>query len=173
MHRRRKSVSYTHLKDQKGFLESIAGFFGGDEELVTETSEEEISLYSSNKDKDKGNNGNDKNNGKGNGNGNSLMELNINGIMDTAYSYGNERLTNERFTERTGYYTYDSRGSVTGVTDSKGISGSRTGIMRMATLRLGSRSITMCTAIMRRVIIRIWRASTCGRDITTCRTETS
>ena len=28
-----------------------------------------------------------------------LMELNINGIMDTAYSYGNERLTNERFTE--------------------------------------------------------------------------
>lgn len=26
-----------------------------------------------------------------------LMELNSNGIMDTAYSYGNERLTNERF----------------------------------------------------------------------------
>ena len=113
----------TGTKDQKGFLESIAGFFGGDEELVTETSEEEITLYSSNKDKDKGNKGNDKNNGKGNGNGNSLMELNINGIMDTAYSYGNERLTNERFTERTGYYTYDPRGSVTGVTDSKGIFG--------------------------------------------------
>ena len=50
-----------------------------------------------------------------------LMELNINGIMDTAYSYGNERLTNERFTEWTGYYTYDPRGSVTGVTDSKGM----------------------------------------------------
>ena len=33
-----------------------------------------------------------------------LMELNINGIMDTAYSYGNERLTNERFTGWTGYY---------------------------------------------------------------------
>ena len=31
-----------------------------------------------------------------------LMELNINGIMDTAYSYGNERLTNERFTGWTG-----------------------------------------------------------------------
>lgn len=45
-----------------------------------------------------------------------LMELNINGIMDTAYSYGNERLTNERFTGWTGYYTYDPRGSVTGVT---------------------------------------------------------
>ena len=41
-----------------------------------------------------------------------LMELNINGIMDTAYSYGNERLTNERFTGWTGYYTYDPRGSV-------------------------------------------------------------
>ncbi|MEW4411866.1 EndoU domain-containing protein [Clostridium sp. AN503] len=50
-----------------------------------------------------------------------LMELNINGIMDTAYSYGNERLTSERFTEWTGYYTYDPRGSVTGVTDSKGM----------------------------------------------------
>ena len=50
-----------------------------------------------------------------------LMELNINGIMDTAYSYGNERLTNERFTGWTGYYTYDPRGSVTGVTDSEGM----------------------------------------------------
>ena len=49
-----------------------------------------------------------------------LMELNINGIMDTAYSYGNERLTNERFTGWTGYYTYDPRGSVTGVTGSDG-----------------------------------------------------
>lgn len=49
------------------------------------------------------------------------MELNINGIMDTAYSYGNERLTDERFTEWTGYYTYDPGGSVTGVTDSKGM----------------------------------------------------
>ena len=49
-----------------------------------------------------------------------LMELNINGIMDTTYSYGNERLTNERFTGWTGYYTYDPRGSVTGVTGSDG-----------------------------------------------------
>ncbi|MDO4341053.1 MAG: RHS repeat-associated core domain-containing protein, partial [Eubacteriales bacterium] len=49
------------------------------------------------------------------------MELNINGILDTAYSYGNERLTNERFTEWTGYYTYDARGSVSGVTDSEGM----------------------------------------------------
>ena len=48
------------------------------------------------------------------------MELNINGIMDTAYSYGNERLTNERFTGWTGNYTYDPRGSVTGVTGSDG-----------------------------------------------------
>lgn len=50
-----------------------------------------------------------------------LMELNINGILDTAYSYGNECLTNERLTEWTGYHTYDPRGSVTGVTDSKGM----------------------------------------------------
>ena len=50
-----------------------------------------------------------------------LMELNSNGIMDTAYSYGNERLTNERFKGWTGYYTYGPRGSVTGVTDSEGI----------------------------------------------------
>ena len=50
-----------------------------------------------------------------------LMELNINGIMDTAYSFGNERLTNERFTGWTGYYTYDPRGSVSGVTDSEGM----------------------------------------------------
>ena len=50
-----------------------------------------------------------------------LMELNINGIMDTAYSYGNEPLTNERFNGWTGYYTYDPRGSVSGVTDSEGM----------------------------------------------------
>ena len=50
-----------------------------------------------------------------------LMELNINGIMDTAYSYGDQRLTNERFTGWTGYYTYDPRGSVTGVTNDKGM----------------------------------------------------
>ncbi|MDO5417192.1 MAG: EndoU domain-containing protein, partial [Lachnospiraceae bacterium] len=49
-----------------------------------------------------------------------LMELNINGIMDTAYSYGDQRLTNERFTGWTGYYTYDPRGSVSGVTDADG-----------------------------------------------------
>ncbi len=49
-----------------------------------------------------------------------LMELNINGIMDTAYSYGNERLTVERFDGWTGYYTYDPRGSVSGVTGADG-----------------------------------------------------
>ncbi len=49
-----------------------------------------------------------------------LMELNINGIMDTAYSYGNKRLTVERFDGWTGYYTYDPRGSVSGVTGADG-----------------------------------------------------
>jgi len=50
-----------------------------------------------------------------------LQELNINGIMDTSYTYGNERLTNERFTGEVAYYTYDPRGSVSGLTDSEGI----------------------------------------------------
>ncbi|MDR7814699.1 RHS repeat domain-containing protein [Lacrimispora sp.] len=49
-----------------------------------------------------------------------LMEVNIDGEMDTAYTYGNERLALERFTGWTGYYTNDPRGSVTGVTDSEG-----------------------------------------------------
>ena len=40
--------------------------------------------------------------------------------MDTAYSYGNERLTVERFDGWTGYYTYDPRGSVSGVTGADG-----------------------------------------------------
>jgi len=48
-----------------------------------------------------------------------LMEVNIDGEMDTAYTYGNERLALERFTGWTGYYTNDPRGSVTGVTDSE------------------------------------------------------
>ena len=49
-----------------------------------------------------------------------LMEVNIDGEPDTAYAYGNERLTVERFTGWTGYYTYDPRGSVSGVTDADG-----------------------------------------------------
>ena len=50
-----------------------------------------------------------------------LQELNINGIMDTSYTYGNERLTNERFTGEAAYYTYNPRGSVSGLTDSEGM----------------------------------------------------
>ena len=49
-----------------------------------------------------------------------LMEVNIDGEMDTAYTYGNERIALERFTGWTGYYTHDPRGSVSGVTDSEG-----------------------------------------------------
>ena len=48
------------------------------------------------------------------------MEVNIDGEMDTAYTYGNERIALERFTGWTGYYTHDPRGSVSGVTDSGG-----------------------------------------------------
>ena len=55
----------------------------------------------------------------GNGNGNNKNNTG-NGKMDTAYSYGNERLTVERFDGWTGYYTYDPRGSVSGVTGSDG-----------------------------------------------------
>lgn len=49
-----------------------------------------------------------------------LMEVNIDGEMDTAYTYDNERIALERFTGWTGYYTHDPRGSVSGVTDSEG-----------------------------------------------------
>ena len=49
-----------------------------------------------------------------------LMEPNINGIMDTAHPYDNERLTVERFDGWTGYYTYDPSGSVSGVTGMEG-----------------------------------------------------
>ena len=38
-----------------------------------------------------------------------LQELNINSIMDTSYTYGNERLTNERFTGEAAYYTNGAR----------------------------------------------------------------
>ena len=49
-----------------------------------------------------------------------LMESNIDGEMDTAYTYGNGRISLERFTGWTGYYTNDPRGSVSGVTDEEG-----------------------------------------------------
>ncbi|CCY82207.1 rHS repeat-associated core domain protein [Clostridium sp. CAG:149] len=49
-----------------------------------------------------------------------LRLINIDGEPDTAYAYGNERLTVERFTGWTGYYTYDPRGSVSGVMDADG-----------------------------------------------------
>jgi len=49
-----------------------------------------------------------------------LMEANIDGEMDTAYTYGNGRISLERFTGWTGYYTNDPRGSVSGVTDEEG-----------------------------------------------------
>jgi len=39
-----------------------------------------------------------------------LMELNINGVMDTAYTYGVERLGIDRYTGYSGYYLYDPRG---------------------------------------------------------------
>ena len=41
-----------------------------------------------------------------------LHLINIDGEPDTAYAYGKERLTVERFTGWTGYHTYDPRGSV-------------------------------------------------------------
>ncbi|MCM1097620.1 MAG: polymorphic toxin type 28 domain-containing protein [Ruminococcus flavefaciens] len=50
-----------------------------------------------------------------------LIEQNINGRTDTVYTYGNERISREMFnqTSRTAYYLYDSRGSVSGLTDAK------------------------------------------------------
>ena len=49
-----------------------------------------------------------------------LVEQNINGKTDTSYVYGVDRLSLDRFDESTGYYLYDPRGSVTGITNEEG-----------------------------------------------------
>jgi len=49
-----------------------------------------------------------------------LVEQNINGADDTTYVYGVDRLSLERFDGSTGYYLYDPRGSVTGITNEEG-----------------------------------------------------
>ena len=55
-----------------------------------------------------------------------LVEQNINGALDTAYVYGaaigtgSDRLSLDRFDGSTGYYLYDPRGSVTGLTNEEG-----------------------------------------------------
>ena len=90
-------------------------------------------------------NGNSGNNGNGNGNGKEknyelieylndvnrehaavLVEQNINGRTDTSYIYGAEinggfdRISLDRFDGSTGYYIYDARGSVSGITNEEG-----------------------------------------------------
>ena len=90
-------------------------------------------------------NGNSDNNGNGNGNGKEknyelieylndvnrehaavLVEQNINGRTDTSYIYGAEinggfdRISLDRFDGSTGYYIYDARGSVSGITNEEG-----------------------------------------------------
>ena len=55
-----------------------------------------------------------------------LVEQNINGKTDTSYIYGAEinggfdRISLDRFDGSTGYYLYDARGSVSGVTNEEG-----------------------------------------------------
>ncbi len=49
-----------------------------------------------------------------------LVEQNINGADDTTYVYGVDRLSLDRFDGSTGYYLYDPRGSVTGITNVEG-----------------------------------------------------
>lgn len=55
-----------------------------------------------------------------------LVEQNINGALDTAYVYGaaigtgSDRLSLDRFDGSTGYYLYNPRGSVTGITNEEG-----------------------------------------------------
>ena len=49
-----------------------------------------------------------------------LVEQNINGKTDTSYVYGVDRLSLDRFDGSTGYYLYDQRGSVTGITNEEG-----------------------------------------------------
>ena len=52
-----------------------------------------------------------------------LVEQNINGKTDTSYVYGAEinggfdRISLDRFDGSTGYYLYDARGSVSGITN--------------------------------------------------------
>ncbi|MDE6950846.1 MAG: hypothetical protein K2P64_08030, partial [Lachnospiraceae bacterium] len=49
-----------------------------------------------------------------------LMELNENGAMDVAYTYGTARLTEDRFTGESNFYLYDPSGNVAGITDQNG-----------------------------------------------------
>ena len=49
-----------------------------------------------------------------------LVEQNCNGAMDTAYVYGTDRLSLDRFDGSTGYYLYDPKGSATGITNGEG-----------------------------------------------------
>ena len=55
-----------------------------------------------------------------------LVEQNINGKTDTSYIYGAEinggfdRISLDRFDGSTGYYLYDARGSVSGITNEEG-----------------------------------------------------
>ncbi len=49
-----------------------------------------------------------------------LVERNINGELDSAYTYGVDRLSIDRYDDSTGYYLYDPRGSVTGITNEEG-----------------------------------------------------
>ena len=49
-----------------------------------------------------------------------LVEQNINGKTDASYVYGVDRLSLDRFDGSTGYYLYDPRGSVTGITNEEG-----------------------------------------------------
>ena len=49
-----------------------------------------------------------------------LMELNENGAMDAAYTYGVSRLTEDRFTGESNFYLYDPAGNVAGITDQDG-----------------------------------------------------
>ena len=49
-----------------------------------------------------------------------LVEQNINGKTDTSYVYGVDRLSLDRFDGSTGYYLYDPRGSVVGITNEEG-----------------------------------------------------
>ena len=49
-----------------------------------------------------------------------LMELNENGAMDAAYTYGVSRLTEDRFTGKSNFCLYDPVGNVAGITDQDG-----------------------------------------------------
>ena len=88
-----------------------------------------------------------------------LMELNENGAMDAAYTYGVSRLTEDRFTGESNFYLYDPAGNVAASRIRTAIYGSLTATMLSAMQPSEARSMTTSILSIRRAITRISTAS--------------